>query len=110
MCHKTYIPITLSFGKILVSLENFNGISFTTNSETASSLRTYTYNPVEDPVLSTWPTIEDFYVELGAQKIKEYLSQIDTENDWTFIVNFLRETSKKLVKLYDYEVRFLHYT
>ncbi|KAF7277990.1 hypothetical protein GWI33_008986 [Rhynchophorus ferrugineus] len=37
---------------------------------------------------TTWPTIEEFTIELGANKIDEYLSSFETDEDWLYVIYY----------------------
>lgn len=37
---------------------------------------------------TTWPTIEEFTIELGANKIDEYLASFETEEDWLYVIYY----------------------
>lgn len=56
---------------------------------------------------TSWPTIQEFTVELGEDRIAEYLSTWYYEEDWLYCVDLKLQQSDGCCDYYIYEVSFL---
>lgn len=69
-----------------------------------ASLEQYpVFEELKDPII-TWPTIEQFTVELGAYSIDEYLSYFDTEEDWMYVIYYQGQQESACCVLHKYQV------
>ncbi|KAJ8925468.1 hypothetical protein NQ315_009302 [Exocentrus adspersus] len=57
----------------------------------------------ERPKFSVWPSIAEFTIELGAEKIDEYLSSFSTNEDWLYIIYYLGNEIDATSHYYKYE-------
>uniref|UniRef100_A0A6P7G9V3 Uncharacterized protein LOC114339568 n=1 Tax=Diabrotica virgifera virgifera TaxID=50390 RepID=A0A6P7G9V3_DIAVI len=60
------------------------------------------------PVFS-WPTIKQFNIALGLQKITEFIMACDAKERWLFGVYYLRTTREVISAFYEYEVGTCRY-
>lgn len=51
-----------------------------------------------------WPSIGEFDVEIGINKIYEFMDHWDYEEDWLYCVDFLTQQSDDCSDYYKYEV------
>ncbi|CAG9764405.1 unnamed protein product [Ceutorhynchus assimilis] len=53
--------------------------------------------------LTSWPTIGEFTIELGAFKIDDYLSNFETEENWMYVIYYKGLIEDKCSKLHKYQ-------
>lgn len=56
------------------------------------------------PEFTGWPTIGDFTIELGADKIDEYLASFNSNEEWLYIIYYLGVKNDYPSKYYEYQV------
>ncbi|CAG9820791.1 unnamed protein product [Phaedon cochleariae] len=68
----------------------------------------YTYNYIDPakPEFTTWPTIGNFTIELGAKKINEYLSSFPVDEEWLYAIYYLSTIYEDVSDLHEYEAKW----
>lgn len=56
---------------------------------------------------TSWPTISSFTVELGEEKIVEYVTTWYYEENWLYCIDFILQQSDEVSDFYTYEVKVL---
>lgn len=56
------------------------------------------------PKFTGWPTIREFTIELGAEKIDEYLASFNTNEEWLYIIYYVGLKTENTSEFYEYQV------
>lgn len=83
------------------SVKVFEGLEYTDSlneSDSIESVGTYV-------CVLEWPTIEEFRVELGMAKIKEFVSYWKTKEKWMCCIKYLKGESDETSDYHQYQVR-----
>ncbi|CAH1173972.1 unnamed protein product [Phaedon cochleariae] len=66
-----------------------------------------TRNPSTVKNIVSWPAVNDFTVNLGTTKLKEYIDfTSDVNENWLYAVNLIAEQSNQVSDFYKYEAKF----